>query len=395
MLTTRRQFLVQGIGVTTSLAALSSLPGALLTSSGKRERVLVVLQLSGGNDGLNTVIPRRQDAYYRSRPTLAIGANAVHALDKSYGLHPAMGALAEVYERGKLAVVHGVGQPVAERSHFRSMEIWHTASTALPLADTGWMGRLADQISARSPGTMPALHIGSGTLPLALRGHGHLPPTVRDPKGILLEPNHTSFAAAREQLLATASSANELAFLRDSAESTYEAAARMAELTSAESSSPYPNTELGRQLRLVAKLITGDFGTRLFQVELGGFDHHSRQAPAHQALLAQLSGALAAFQTDLEQSGHDDRVLTFAFSEFGRRAAENGSSGTDHGAGAPAFVMGSKVRSGQHGTTPDLARLVDGDIAVTTDFRGLYTTLEKGWMGLRPSTKVAPLELLL
>ena len=268
------------------------LPNALARTTRNRERVLVVLQLSGGNDGLNTVIPRTQDAYYRIRPTLAIGSNAVHALDKNYGLHPSMGALAQVFEEQKLAVLHGIGHTVSERSHFRSMEIWHTASAALPLADTGWLGRLADQISARSPGSMSALHIGAGTLPLALRGHGHLPPTVRDPKGFLLEPNTPAFASSRDRILSTSSADGDLDFLRNSAESTYSAAKRMAELTSAKSSVSYPNTELGRQLKLVARLISGDFGTRVFQVELGGFDHHSRQAPAHQALLGQLSNAL-------------------------------------------------------------------------------------------------------
>ncbi len=394
MPSTRRQFLINGIGVTASLAAMPLLPNALARTPRKRERVLVVLQLSGGNDGLNTVIPRTQDAYYRLRPTLAIGSNAVHALDKNYGLHPSMGALAKVFEEQKLAVLHGVGHTVQERSHFRSMEIWHTASTALPLADTGWLGRLSDQISARSPGSMPALHIGAGTLPLALRGHGHLPPTVRDPKGFLLEPNTPAFASSREQLLSASSADGDLDFLRNSAKSTYTAAKRMTELTSAKSSVSYPNTELGRQLKLVARLISGEFGTRVFQVELGGFDHHSRQAPAHQALLGQLSNALAAFQGDLDESGHDDRVMTLVFSEFGRRAAENGSRGTDHGAGAPAFLMGSKVRAGLHGTGPDLTQLVDGDVAVTTDFRSVYTTLEQSWMGMKPSTRAKALPLL-
>jgi len=394
MLTTRRQFLVQGIGVTATLSALPALTGALAPRTNRRERVLVVLQLSGGNDGLNTVIPRTQDAYFRLRPTLAVGSNAVHALDKHYGLHPSMNALAEVFEEGKLAVVHGIGHLVAERSHFRSMEIWHTASSALPLPASGWLGRLADQISERAPGSMPALHIGGGMLPLALRGEGNLAPTVRDPGGFLLSPNNESFASARNKLLNASDAKGDLAFLRGSATSTYHAAERMAELTSNETSVAYPNTELGRQLELVARLISGDFGTRIFQVELGGFDHHSRQAPAHQALLAQLSNALAAFQQDLDESGDADRVMTLAFSEFGRRAAENGSRGTDHGAGAPAFVMGSRVKRGLHGTAPDLERLVDGDVAVTTDFRSVYSALEKDWLGLKPSTSVAPLDLL-
>ena len=353
-----------------------------------------MLQLSGGNDGLNTVIPRTQDAYYRLRPTLAVGSNAVHALDKNYGLHPSMNRLAEVFEEGKLAVVHGIGHTLAEHSHFRSMEIWHTASSALPLPASGWLGRLADQISSRTPGSMPALHIGEGMLPLALRGEGHLAPTVRDPAGFLLAPNSESFARARGKLLNASGRESDLAFLRRSAMSTYNAAERMAELTSNEPSVAYPNTELGRQLKLVARLISGDFGTRIFQVELGGFDHHSRQAPAHQALLGQLSNALAAFQEDVDESGDADRVMTFTFSEFGRRAAENGSRGTDHGAGAPAFLMGSGVKRGFHGTAPNLDRLVEGDVAVTTDFRSVYSALEKNWLGLRPSTSVPPLALL-
>jgi uncharacterized protein (DUF1501 family) len=391
---TRRQLLVHGLGATAALPLAAGLPWLPPRRVRGDERVLVVIQLTGGNDGLNTVVPRTQDAYYRLRPTLALGRGALHALDEAHGLHPSMGAMAELFDAGKLAVVHGVGHGLAERSHFRSMEIWHTASRELPRPDTGWLGRLADQLAARTPGRLVALHVGEGALPLSLRGRRSRAPSVRDPKGLRLVPDLPELATPRLRILGAGPAEGDLAFLRAAAESAYEAAERMGRLTGRPSPVPYPDSELGRSLRLVAGLVAGRFGTRVFQVELGGFDLHARQAKPHEHLLATLSDALGAFQADLARNGDEERVLTFAFSEFGRRAAENGSRGTDHGAGAPVFLVGPRVRAGLFGTPPDLERLEDGDVPTTTDFRAVYATLEERWMGLTPSSDLAPLPLL-
>lgn len=393
MLTTRREFLIGGVkvGALVPLIAGAARPLGWLEGSG--ERCLVVLQLSGGNDALNMVVPHRQDAYYRMRPTIGQARGALHALDADHGLHPAMGALGALYGDGRLAVVHGVGYPEPNRSHFRSMEIWQTADPEHPPGDSGWLGRLADQLAAQRPGSLPALHVGDGELPLALRSPASFTPSVRGYQGFELHRGQAAIAAERDALLERPG-AGELAFLREAARATYLAAARMAELADRPAQAEYPGDDLSQRLKLVARLIAGGFGTRVFDVELAGFDTHSRQAQTHAALLGQLSGALAAFHRDLEAQGQGGRVITLVFSEFGRRVEENGSKGTDHGAAAPVLLAGSAVRPGMHGTPPDLQKLVEGDIAYSTDFRSLYAMLERDWLGLKPSTAVAPAALL-
>jgi uncharacterized protein (DUF1501 family) len=390
---TRRNFLWNGLRFGALTPFLSELSFARSLGGGSGERVLVVLQLTGGNDGLNTLVPHRQDTYWRIRPTLGLSRGALHDLDGEHGLHPAMDALAKVFQEGKLAIVQGIGSPNPDRSHFRALEMWHTADPFGPAGDVGWLGRLADQIVGKDPHAIAALAIESGDLPLSMRAERFLAPTVSDPLGFREHEETGDFAEWRDALLVE-QGAGDLAYLRASARSTYEAAARMAEITSAGDGADYPGYELARRLKLVASLVAGGFGTRIFHLSLGGFDTHARQAPVHEDLLRQLSSSLAAFQHDLEAKGVADRVLLFAFSEFGRRAAENGSKGTDHGCGAPAFLMGAKVRAGLHGTAPDLDALVEGDVQQTTDFRAVYSALERNWMELRSATDIAPLDVL-
>jgi len=385
---TRRDLLVNGARVGALLPVLPALEGRA-----PAERALVVLQLTGGNDGLNTVVPFGQDDYYRLRPNLALAPGAVRRLDDGTGLHPALAGLAELYDEGSLAIVQGVGYPGADRSHFRSLEVWHTADPANPAGDVGWLGRMADALARAHPGAMPALAVEPGDLPLSMRGRDVMPPTVRDPRGFRLHEASAGFADLRDGLL-VGDAPGDLGYLRQVARTTYDTARRMADMADAPGGAEYPGDELAQRLQLVAQLVRGGFGTRVFHLSLGGFDTHSRQAPVHQNLLQQVSGALTAFQRDLEASGLADRVVTLVFSEFGRRAAENASKGTDHGQGAPAFLMGSPVRGGLHGDAPDLARLVDGDVPGSVDFRAVYTLLERDWMGLTPSTDAPALPLL-
>lgn len=399
MIITRRQLFLNGVRVSAALPVLSPLHwmGSLARQTDSAERVLVVVQLSGGNDGLNMLIPHRQDAYYRSRPTLALPQAELHALDDDHGLHPQMAGLAGLYREGRLACVHAAGYPDPNRSHFRSMEIWHTADPSNPPGDHGWLGAMADQIARRSSGSMPSMQIGAGGLPLALRGTQYFAPTVRA-GGMRLEGGGSGFGVARERLLEPSegadSKAGDLTFLRGAARMTYLAAERMTALSDRPPAVQYPGSALAGNLKLVAQLIHGDFGTRIFHVELAGFDTHARQAASHGDLLGQLSGALTAFQRDLEAGGDAERVLTLVFSEFGRRVQENASRGTDHGAGAPLMLLGRPVRGGMFGESPDLERLADGDVPYTTDFRSVYTTLEGRWMGLVPSTELTGLDLL-
>ncbi len=392
----RRSFLVGGVRLTAlgSAAAAfgpsafaSPFPGGALTRD--NERVLVVVQLSGGNDGLNTVIPHAQDEYYRARPTLAQKPSAVHQLDDHIGFHPTLGGLAELYREGQVAIVHGVGHPNADRSHFRSMEIWHTAEPFKPVGRVGWLGNMADQLLGQSPGSLPALSVGGRGSVLSMRGASATPPTVPDDRGFRLARASEQIAKERAILSAarretSAPTSDQLAFLRMTARTAYDAADRMSKITRNDGKSDYPGTPLGKELRLVGQLIRGHFGTRIYHVALGGFDTHASQASVHNARLEQLNGALAAFQRDLVDAGQADSVTTLVFSEFGRRVEENGSRGTDHGRGNPVLLLGGGLKAGQHGTRPDLTDLVQGDIPSTTDFRGLYRQLEDKWMGLRP-----------
>ncbi len=396
MLTTRRSFLVAGLQVTASFPLLAALgrPRRGWGSPADGAHVLIVLQLTGGNDGLNTVIPHRQDAYFRLRPTLGQPPASLVAIDDDHGLHAALGPLRTVVDAGRLAVVHGVGYPHPDRSHFRSMEIWHTADPEHPPADSGWLGRLAEQISARDSTGVAALHVGEGDLPLALRARTTFAPSVVDPEGFRLAECAQPIEDERSALLALRDAQDDLGFLREAAETSYRAAERMEALAQAPDAVEYPGGDLARKLRLIARLVAGGFGTRVFHLELGGFDTHARQDRLHSGLLGQLAGALAAFDADLAAQGLEERVLTLVFSEFGRRAEENGSKGTDHGAGAPVLLLGGGVAPGTHGTPPDLDHLVDGDVPPTTDLRALYAALERDWMGLKASTTYAPFPVL-
>lgn len=392
--TTRRSFLIGGLQVACCASlAPSVLARAAHFGPGGDDRVLVVLQLSGGNDGLNTVVPFRQDEYYRGRPAISLAKNSLHRLDDDHGLHPSMGKLAEQFGEGRLAVLHGVGYPEPDRSHFRSMQIWHTADPKTSYGagavrpTSGWLGRLSAQLAGTAE--MPALFIGGGDLPLSLATEHGFTPSVRDERGFRLEEPTKDFGLHRDRLLALGGPASpNIELLRRAASSTYDAAARMQALDRDAGAKDYPGTRLAKELALTARLIAGGFGTRIFGLELGSFDTHALQVTNHAALLGELSGALAAFQNDLEKKGIADRVVTLVFSEFGRRVAENASRGTDHGAAAPAFLFGEPVRGGLHGTPPDLTHLDEGDIPFTTDFRSIYTALEQDWLGLKASTSL-------
>ena len=388
---TRRRFVMGGLQLGALLPVLPRLGRSTSTAEG--ERVLVVVQLTGGNDGLNTIVPRRQDAYFRSRPTLALKAASLHPLDDEHGFHPALKELGELFAAGRVSVIQGVGYPGMDRSHFRSMEVWHSADPVHLSRGVGWLGRMADQIASAVPGSMPAMHIGDEDLPLALAGKSTLPPSVRDEHGLELRPC-AELARERARILAEpAGSGSDLDFLRASARDAYRAAERMSRAAEGRASAAYPELELARKLRLVARLVTGGFDTRLFLVTLGGFDTHARQAALHAARLDELSRSLSAFQRDLDAAGAGQRVVTLVFSEFGRRVSENGSRGTDHGAAAPVLLVGGPWPGGLRGTPPDLERLVDGDVPFTTDFRALYTALERDWMELEPSTPVPAFDL--
>lgn len=391
---TRRQFMKQGFAATTLLASGATLPSFLGQSAraaaaangvARDGSVLVVIELNGGNDGLNTVVPFRDDAYYAARPTLAVPRGDVLPLDGDIGLHPSMGGLKRLFDDGRLAVIGNVGYPNPNRSHFRSMDIWHTAATSPESRRTGWLGRAADR-TAQGGGSSEqprALHLDDASLPLALHARDHTIPSVRDITSFRLPPE----ANAVEEVFAAARSgaSDDLEFVRRLGVTSCKNARRLEKLVrDGNARGKYPDHALGARLRQIAQLVGADFGPRIYYTSLGGFDTHSRQALVHPGLLATLSDSIAAFYSDLEARGIADRVVLMTFSEFGRRVNENGSLGTDHGAAAPMFVAGPRCRPGCYGGRPNLDELVDGDVAHTVDFRSVYSGMLEDVLGCDP-----------
>lgn len=384
-LSTRRDFIRQSTGL---LALGATLPTFLTqaalaagNTSGSDAPVLVIIQLSGGNDGLNTVVPHGHDAYYRLRPSLAVPANTVAKLNDEIGLHPGLSPLRDLYDRGELAVLQGVGYPNPDRSHFRSMEIWETAEPN-ELAADGWLGRLFDHACGNGHLTSsPTLAMSlQDTLTPALTGSPGIGIAMTDPDRF---HRLARFAGGEAKPTSAVDTDSHLDYIRRTALNAFEAAEDIQRnARRVRNLATYPTSGLAQSLKLVARLIAGGQDTRLYYLSLGGFDTHARQAGTHEQLLATLGGAIAAFQQDLRKLGLAERVVGMTFSEFGRRVAENGSQGTDHGQAAPLFVFGQSVKGGIHGAHPSFDKLANGDLRYHTDFRRLYATMIDQWLRL-------------
>lgn len=364
------------------------------------ERVLIVVQLTGGNDGLNTVLPVGQDAWYRARPTLSSVAAGRHDLEDGWALHPAMGAMAPLYKEGRLGIVQAVGYPVPDRSHFHSMAIWHTGRVAhletenATRQDDGWLGTAAAQWTAESGQSPAAVHVGPQAPPASLI-HENSPPVALDTVANFQLPKRSKRAwQARERMLSATGGSEELSFLRQGARDARALSERVSAAAGSSVPEGFPASPFGRRLALTSRLIRGGLGARIYSLEVGGFDTHNDQLPLHENLLRTVSNGLAALDADLQASGWADRVVTLVFSEFGRRVHENLSRGTDHGAAGPVFLMGAPVRGGLLGQTPDLEQLERGDLPYTTDFRSIYSDLQSRWLGVRPIAGVEPLRVL-
>lgn len=392
--------LVRGESARTSAAAeaLAGLgtPGG--ASSG--DRVLVVVQLSGGNDGLDTVIPYGDGRYYDARPILALPAAEAVRLDGRLGLHPSLAPLKPLWDVGKLAVVQGVGYPHASRSHFLSMDVWHTADLS-GRAPTGWLGRALDLL-AGSPGALdpvlPAVAMGVA-LPRALsagrtaavcvevlpRFRFFTPPRWRGEADAqlraweeMLGGDGTGDGSVPEPLAAVRRAGRVAlagAGAVERAALTYQPVVR------------YPASPFAQQLQAIARILTGTARTRVFYATLGSFDHHADEKARQARVLGTLAEALAAFYRDLEAHGQAQRVALLAFSEFGRRVHENASGGTDHGHAGPVLLLGGGVEGGFHGDHPSLSDLEDGDLRYGIDFRSVYASLLEDWLGV-PAAEV-------
>jgi len=367
--------------------ALSSQPGI------PQDRILVVVQLAGGNDGLNTVIPYQMDAYYRARPQIGIPADQVLKLSErqQVGIHPALTGVKSLFDDGMATIIQGVGYPNPNRSHFTSMDIWHTADT--DAHGDGWLGRYFDnQCSGQPSGCSGHDGIAIGReAPLAMEGRTFKPIAFETPDlfrwtGLDLHP---AMALPYDEILKgeldpelEASNPNAV-FLTRTAMDAQIASDKIRAAVGQSPLVPYPGSALANQLAMVASMIRAELATRVYYVTLGGFDTHAGQGGAqgqHANLLRQLGDALAAFYADLKAQGNDTRVLTMSFSEFGRRVGQNGSNGTDHGAAAPMFLFGPMCRAGVAGVHPSLTDLDEGDVKFHTDFRQVYATILEKWL---------------
>ncbi|MBK8178717.1 MAG: DUF1501 domain-containing protein [Planctomycetes bacterium] len=353
-------------------------------------RTLVLLQLAGGNDGLSTVVPYADDAYGRARRATRIETRDLLKLDDYRGLHPSLPRLKALHDAGKLAIVEGAGYPTPIRSHFKSYEVWHTADLRGRGAGEGWVGKLVGAAWPENRDPNLVLHIGKN-VPYSLYSLTHPAASFATPTGYKWAGDVASRAALErggevcehgEQELER-EPANNLEYLRKvlrdgqaSSETIRKAAVRYRTKTA------YPDDELAQALRDVAALSVGQIGSRVFSVELSGFDTHSDQKNRHDALMARLDAALPTFLADLAGTEAGRQTVVVAFSEFGRRVRENGSGGTDHGVAGPMFVAGEAVRGGLYGKHPSLENLDDGDLIHTTDFRSVYATLIQSWFGV-------------
>ncbi|MFT6182128.1 MAG: hypothetical protein ACJA16_004666 [Akkermansiaceae bacterium] len=409
MKTNRRNFLARSaaagvISLGASVPAFLSSAAAAATAqqqSDKDGRILVLIELAGGNDGLNTVIPFSNDAYLKARPGTKIGEGAVLKLDDELGLHAQMGGMKALYDAGSLGIVQGVGYPNPNRSHFRSMDIWHSARpTDEEFRGTGWLGRALDETEQQHAGRLPALAVGTDRLPRALLGHKINVPMLRSIDAFKWNSGGGPAAdrerrrALIEKIAAKSAAGNStLDFLRKTTTTAALTAKRLGALGDQyQTKANYPANGLGQKLKTVAQLITADLGTRIFYVSLGGFDTHSQQEGAHAALLGELSSALSAFCKDMEDHKLRERILVATYSEFGRRVQENGSLGTDHGTASQMFLVTpeghKKSKAGLIGKHPSLTDLdKEGDMKFHTDFRSVYASLLENWLEF-PSEKV-------
>lgn len=412
---TRREFLstgLKGIGLLTASAYVPAFLTRTAAAAGAMtdSNILVVIQLSGGNDGLNTVIPFGDDLYYKARPVIGIKPDATLKINDHLGLHPSLAALKGEFDQGKMAIVENVGYPNPNRSHFQSMEIWHTAEDSDKHEVTGWLGRYFD---AQCSGSDPHVKTDAGSIgmsfgkvmPQAFRNSANVGIALDNPDTFqwnasgetvgLAKTQEAIFAklnkpggamAADMQNLSslggiTGDEPETLDFLKHTAMNAIVSGDRLRSILSKNKDrTNYPKTGLANQLEMISKLIAGNFPTRVYYAVQGGFDTHANQLGSQARLLTELSEATRAFLQDLRAQKNADRVTVLAFSEFGRRVSENASGGTDHGTAAPMFLFGDKIKGGLHGNPPDLKNLGDGDLKFQTDFRQVYASVLENWL---------------
>ena len=384
MLIKRKDFIVTGSLASASLMmpkflkAFTNTPQQLVP---KGNKVLVVLQLSGGNDGLNTVIPYRNDLYYKNRPNLAINKTEAIGLTDDIGLHPELAALANLYQEGNMSILNNVGYPNPDRSHFRSMDIWHTAANSNEYLTTGWLGRYLDAQCKGCDKPTQALELDD-ILSLSMKGELDKAIAFKDANRLYNTSQAKYFKAldaAHHQEHAEAP----VDYLYKTMTETISSADyifKQSKLCPAKGD--YPKGDLGNSFRTIASLILSDINTKVYYVSLGSFDTHVGQQDKQKRLFKDMNAAIEAFTKDMKTNNRFDDVLLMTFSEFGRRVAANASGGTDHGTANNMFMIGGGLKQkGILNPMPDLSDLQDGDLKYTTDFKNVYATVLQNWLG--------------
>jgi uncharacterized protein (DUF1501 family) len=396
-MSSRRSFISKGLGIAVLGGTIPSFlrtaafaqPLPALGTSIDPGNVLLVIQMGGGNDGLNTVVPYSDDAYHRVRPTIGIAETTVLRIDDRIGLNPAMAGLDDLFKEGRVAIVQGVGYPNPNRSHFEATQIWETASPEGPVT-SGWLGRYLDR-TVRAEGTtvdprelFTAVTLGD-TVPTALIAQHVDVPAI----GALNTFGYNSGKDATSKTTAGVlydgakpGQSPYLALLENTARNALHGGdALRAKIAGYKPAIDYPKDAFAQQLQLAAQIACSDVGTRIIFVSIGSFDTHAGQRAQQDRLLGYLSAGLRAFYTDLAAHQMQDKVLAMTFSEFGRRVQQNASNGTDHGTAMPLFVVGGKVKGGVFGDHPSLTDLDRGDLKFSIDFRSVYATVLERWLG--------------
>jgi uncharacterized protein (DUF1501 family) len=372
------------------MTAMNSGSRSTVAEAGKKDPVLVVIQLSGGNDFMNTLIPYTEGVYYDTRPLVGIPQDKVLPIDDRLAFHPSAAPLKQLFEDQKVAVVQGIGYENSSRSHFRALDIWHTCEPER-IATEGWLARVVRQLDPQGANPLTAVSFGRG-LPRALAAPGVTATSVDnlDNYGLM---NTIQAAEQREQNLdifkrmyTPAIGAGLVAeYLRETGRGVLAGADLLKEAPRRYTSSvTYGTNAIAKALRDVVRVHTAGLGTRIFYTQHGGYDHHAQELPSHARLLTELTTAIADFLQDLREHDAADNVAILMFTEFGRRIKDNGS-GTDHGSGGGAFVIGDMVRGGLYSEYPSLkpANWLNGeDLRHTYDFRGIYSTMLEQWLGL-------------
>lgn len=400
----RRELLKSGIGLFTAGFAAPPLLSRMAVAQGNltpgKDNILVVVLLNGGNDGVNTVIPYTDGAYYAKRPTIRLATSAADAetrlplISNSLALHPAMARFKPLYDAGELAVIQNVGYPNPDGSHERSMDIWQTAAPDR-IEQIGWLGKYMDHAQATERRSLFALNVGREQ-PRALLAERSLSPSVVDLAEYIYQTN-TRVPANRAPQTKTLKAINShvpidrpyIGLIQKTAYDAFDTSERLQAAKNYKPSVTFPSDGLGQGMRLIAQVIMQNLGTKIFFCEIGGFDTHANQPEQHRRLLSSVCNSIAALHQDMKNQGRDKNVLIMTFSEFGRPVRENGSYGTDHGEAAPMFLVGGGTKGGVvYGPNPNL-NAGNGNVPYTTDFRAVYSTVLERWLGTSPASVLA------